>query len=111
MIFLLNYLPWLIGLLTTYLVIRTQRKNKRLAFWILVSGCVATWLLLTLAATSYIPKGTVAPLGNPAFDSTTAEVQDRLRKPGRNSKEAAEFLKEQSDWRKINAERQKEKQQ
>lgn len=110
MILLLNYLPWLIVLLSLYLACRVYHKNKRLAIYVLVAGAVAVRLLLMLAATSYIPKGTVAPLGNPAFDASTTEVQDRLRKPERDSKESAEHLKELSDWRKHNAEREQAEQ-
>lgn len=111
MIFLLNYLPWFIIACTAYLMWRYRSKFTLIEAMIIIVLLIAANVIINSAQTSYGHKGTVAPLGNPAFDAPTAEVQDRLRKPGRDSKEAAEFLKEQSDWRKINAERQKEKQQ
>lgn len=100
MILLLNYLPWLICLLASYLAVKTWRKNKKLALWILVSGVAAWWLLLTLAATSYLPKGSVAPLQNPAFEETEQVMQDKLRKPQRNEEESRKHLEEISDWKK-----------
>lgn len=106
MILLLNYLPWIIVILAL-LAVRKWPKRRNVLF---IAAVCLVFLAALAGNSGYIPKGTVAPLSNPAFDSSTAEVQDRLRKPERDSKESAEHLKELSDWRKHNAVREQAKQ-
>lgn len=104
MILLLNYLPIILVAIAVAFVIHAGCKHsgeelfKRIIGVVLVT--VVLQMLLVAVSNTYIPRGTVKPLANPAFEGSEAPLQDNLRKPERTSEEATKHLEQISDWKK-----------
>lgn len=101
MVLFLNYLPWMLFSAALYLTYLHYRKEWSGWLWQwLVVAVLLTLALQALSNSGVIPRGGVEPLPTPAFDESKQEVQDRLRKPERNTEESDERLKSLSEWRK-----------
>lgn len=109
MVLFLNYLPWLLVAVCCWLAYSQAKKKvwDRFIGWLMV-GLVLAVALQALSNSSYLPRGTVEPIPAPSFEESEKEVQDRLRKPERNTEESDERLKELSDWRKHKKEREEQ---
>ena len=108
MTFLLNYLPYIIIAIGTYLCYYWSKKHKGtdLVGKRIVQTVVVT-LLLAWAVNAFTNNGyisTQTPERFPIPESTKnveeLEVQDRLRKPEMNSTESREHFTDMVDWKK-----------
>lgn len=94
---LLNYLHIII-ILAGFLVMYFNRKSvKRMAGIAIATGfIVVVWLSVS---PSYGPKGESPDLYNPPFEQSTAEMQDRLRKPVDTDATRATKLEDKMNWK------------
>lgn len=104
MTIILNYLPWFILFIGTFVAVKpyftkedfdADKDGKRSAGVIL--GTFAVFLGLLFAGPSYMPKGTVAPLKNPGFEVSESEIKDNLRKPNMTDEERQKRFDEKFD--------------
>lgn len=97
MIALLNYLPFLILAVTLFFAVRfAYAKSFKKTAYTVVAGLIALFAVNALTP-SYMPKGTVPDNSVPAFEPSTAEVQNRLREP-KPEVEQRQILEEKLDW-------------
>lgn len=112
MVLLLNYLPYIILAIAAYIGYKqfkkhkddTTKKYERLIQVAL--GTITIQIILMALTASYMPKGSVAKLGNPTFDIpeyNAPQIEDRLRKPVKTAEEAKKDFDEMVDWRKSKA--------
>ena len=106
MVLLLNYLPWIIAIIGVFAVYKSfniEKTPARIrALAISLFGTIFALVLLQALTAGYIPKARSSEVGiaNPAFENSTAEIENRLRSPEYTSKESEDRLAEKSDWRK-----------
>lgn len=74
MVLLLNLVSWVVVLIFIYIWYKTKK------FRYLVVAAVFM-LIYNIAQPSYMPKGTVTRMANPAFEQSNAAIEDRNRKP------------------------------
>ncbi len=99
MILVLNYAFWVLIVLVVFGVVQTYRaKHPALKYaFVTLTLFSAFFAFILRNAISYTPKGEVPTLSNPAFESSDAEMQDRLKKPDENHEQT---LNERLDWKK-----------
>ena len=105
MVLLLNYLPAIIlaiGAFALYKSFKMKHGKKRnRAMFLSVVGTVISMVLLQGLTAGYIPKQRSSEVKIPAphFESSDAEIENRLRAAKRLGDESEERFNEKTDWR------------
>lgn len=83
MVALLNFLPSIIVVTACLFLYWRYTKHKLTLnlFTAVIIGLVVVLTVLQNITPSYMPKGASPQMDNPAFEQSSAAMQDRLRKP------------------------------
>ena len=80
MVVLLNIVPALLILAVIFSMYKCIRTEQRMYRFMLAGSIIVLWLYTTLQP-SYLPKGEIGRSEVPAFAKSTAEIEDRNRRP------------------------------
>lgn len=99
MVFVLNYLPYLLMLVAVVYIYRANSKKtltlKKGMSAIAIAFVLA--MLVTRLAPAYFPKGEVPKLKNPTFENPTGQIEDRTLKPTLTPEQRQERFDEKFD--------------